>query len=571
MSELPQSLSPPIRCVIYTRKSSEEGLEQNFNSLDAQREAGEAYIKSQRHEGWVLTDTEYDDGGFSGGNMNRPALVRLLEDIKSGLIDIIVVYKVDRLSRSLADFSKMVELFDQYGASFVSITQQFNTSTSMGRLTLNVLLSFAQFEREVTGERIRDKFAASKKKGLWMGGPVPLGYDAKDRALVVNETEAKTVNHIYQRYLVLGSVKLLKQELDREGFVNKRRKGGSTGRPFSRGGLYTILKSPLYIGKIQHKDKLYSGVHKDIVDKSVWGQTQEILSKNRHHQYLRTSAKEPSLLAGLLFDDSGNPLSPTHTRKKSRRYRYYVNQAVVQFKQVSPDALIRVPAQTIETLVEQKLIQLLRNPGRLFELLQLLSLSATAHQNLIQQASILAKTWGSKSIHQRIELLSSLMDKIKLSRTELIMHLSPVGLTRVLLNRGLKLDSDSKITGKSFQVCVPVSLKRCGVETKLIVEQKDAYHYQKPHADSLRAIQQALQKALLWNNALLSGVAQSKTQLAEHSGVSTRYITQLIKLAYLSPDIIQRIFSGDIPHDLTLGKLKRQIPLSWDKQEVLFS
>ena len=559
----------PIRCVIYTRKSSEEGLEQNFNSLDAQREACEAYIKSQRHEGWVLNNTSYNDGGFSGGNMKRPALVRLMDDIQAGLVDIIVVYKVDRLSRSLADFSKMVESFDQYGVSFVSITQQFNTSTSMGRLTLNVLLSFAQFEREVTGERIRDKFAASKKKGLWMGGPVPLGYDAIDRALAVNASEAKTVNHIYQCYLALSSVKLLKAKLDRDGFFNKRGKADSTGRPFSRGGLYTILKSPLYIGKIQHKDKLYPGVHSAIVDKSLWDEVQILRSKNRHQQYLRTSAKEPSMLAGLLFDEAGHPLSPTHTRKQSRRYRYYVNQAIVQFKQAPPDALIRVPAQTVETLVAHELIHLLKNSGRLLKALEPVGLSAPGLEALLKQARILGKTWGSLSIHQRIEIVSTIMTKITLSRTELSMHISPVNLVQDLLAEDNKQYGD--LATKCFVVKVTVTLKRCGVETKLIVEQSCPDRIPKPHTDSLRAIQEALQKALIWNNALLSGAVNSTMKLAVQSGVSQRYVAQIIKLAYLSPSIINRIFKGDIPHDLTLGKLKRQVPLDWVKQESLFS
>ncbi len=342
------------RCAIYTRKSSEEGLEQDFNSLDAQREACEAYIKSQQHEGWVLVEAPYDDGGFSGGNMNRPALVRLFSDIKAGAIDIIVVYKVDRLSRSLGDFSKMVDTFDEHEVSFASITQQFNTSTSMGRLTLNVLLSFAQFEREVTGERIRDKIAASKKKGLWMGGNLPLGYDAVDRSLVANPAEAELVQHLYLRYLELESVKLLKEELDNRGICSKPSNRYPSGRPFSRGGLYTLLKNPVYIGKIKHKDKIYPGVHDAILDLELWQQVQSTLSKNRHHQYLRTSAKTPSLLAGLLYDEQGNQFSPTHTRKKSRRYRYYVNQARVQFKRTHPDTLLSVPANTIENTPRQK-------------------------------------------------------------------------------------------------------------------------------------------------------------------------------------------------------------------------
>ncbi len=263
-----------LRCAIYTRKSSEEGLEQDFNSLDAQREACEAFIISQKHEGWSVLDDFYDDGGISGGTMERPALKRLLEDIEAGNIDSVVVYKVDRLSRSLSDFVKMVEIFDDRGVSFVSVTQQFNTTTSMGRLTLNMLLSFAQFEREVTGERIRDKIAASKRKGMWMGGLPPLGYDVQDRQLVINETEAVTVNHIYQRYLELGSVRLLKEELDGDGIVSKLRVNKhdrtSGGKPIARGALYLMLSNRLYLGEIVHKDKSYPGEHEPIISTELW-------------------------------------------------------------------------------------------------------------------------------------------------------------------------------------------------------------------------------------------------------------------------------------------------------------
>ena len=273
--------SPVQRCAVYTRKSSEEGLEQDFNSLQAQREACEAFIKSQAGEGWRLVKTAYDDGGISGGTMERPALQRLLSDIDEGRIDVVVVYKVDRLTRSLADFAKMVEIFDAHHVSFVSITQQFNTTTSMGRLTLNVLLSFAQFEREVTGERIRDKIAASKKKGMWMGGFCSLGYDIRDRRLVVNQEESKLVRHIYKRYLELGSVRLLKRDLDRRGVVSKIRvsKNGtrSGGRPFSRGALYELLANPIYIGEIRHKKVRHPGQHEAIVDRQTWEKVQRRL------------------------------------------------------------------------------------------------------------------------------------------------------------------------------------------------------------------------------------------------------------------------------------------------------
>jgi len=292
------------RSAIYTRKSSEEGLEQEFNSLAAQREACEAYICSQRHEGWVVARAHYDDGGFSGGNMERPALQRLLADIRGGRIDVVVVYKVDRLTRSLADFARLVEIFDTQSVSFVSVTQQFNTTSSMGRLTLNVLLSFAQFEREVTGERIRDKIAASKKKGMWMGGNVPLGYDACEGTLIIDPAEAETVRRIFALYHELGSVRRVKEEADRLGLRTKRRiaangtEGG--GKPFSRGHLYRLLSNPIYAGQIAHKGQLFLGQHPALIDDETWTAVRNRLAANARDHRHKVKSAEPSLLAGLL-------------------------------------------------------------------------------------------------------------------------------------------------------------------------------------------------------------------------------------------------------------------------------
>src|SRR5881398_3534890 len=312
------------RCAIYTRKSSEEGLEQEFNSLQAQSEACEAYIRSQRHEGWILARTRYDDGGFSGGNMERPALQRLLADIRGGRIDIIVVYKVDRLTRSLADFARLVEIFDAQGVSFVSVTQQFNTTSSMGRLTLNVLLSFAQFEREVTGERIRDKIAASKKKGMWMGGNVPLGYDASERTLVVNPAEAETVRRIFALYRELGGVRRVKEEVDRLGLTTKSTTTANGnkrgGKPLSRGHIYSLLSNPIYIGQIAHKGELHPGQQPALIDNESWFSVRDQLAANTSNHRRRAKAAEPSLLAGLLVDARGERLTPSHAVKKGRRY-----------------------------------------------------------------------------------------------------------------------------------------------------------------------------------------------------------------------------------------------------------
>ena len=308
-----------FRCAIYTRKSSEHGLEQDFNSLDAQREAAEAYIKSQAHEGWRLIKTHYDDGGLSGGTLERPALQSLLADIEARKIDIVVVYKVDRLTRSLADFAKLVELFEGHGVSFVSVTQQFNTTTSMGRLTLNVLLSFAQFEREIAGERIRDKFAASRRKGMWMGGTIPLGYDVQDRKLIVNKAEAETVRLIFARYLALGCVSSLQADLDRKGVRSKQRiltsgrvLGGSS---FGRGALYHLLQNRIYRGEVVHKGTAYPGEHEAIVDEELWNAVQAKLSGNRTRRR-QARIESGAILGGLIFDDRGNRMSPTYTVRR---------------------------------------------------------------------------------------------------------------------------------------------------------------------------------------------------------------------------------------------------------------
>jgi DNA invertase Pin-like site-specific DNA recombinase len=317
-----------VRCAIYTRKSSEEGLEQSFNSLDAQREACHAFVASQREEGWRAIPTRYDDGGFSGGNLTRPALRRLLADVEAKKVDTIVVYKVDRLTRSLADFAKIVEVLDARGVSFVSVTQQFNTTSSMGRLTLNVLLSFAQFEREVTGERIRDKIAASKRKGMWMGGTVSLGYEVKERKLIVNGEEATLVNRLFRLYLELGCVRKLKARLDAEGITTTLRTSGvgnqSGGTPYARGALYKILQNRIYLGEIHHRKEYYIGEHEAIVPRELWDQVQEKLRTNRQGQRDGLRTESPSLLGELLQDADGKRFTPSHTLKNGRRYRYYV-------------------------------------------------------------------------------------------------------------------------------------------------------------------------------------------------------------------------------------------------------
>jgi site-specific DNA recombinase len=352
-------MSKPIiskmRCAVYTRKSSEEGLEQEFNSLHAQREACEAYIASQRSEGWVLVRDRYDDGGVSGGTLERPALQRLLVDIEEGLVDVVVVYKIDRLSRSLADFAKLVEVFDEHRVTFVSVTQAFNTTTSMGRLTLNILLSFAQFEREVTAERIRDKVAASRKKGIWMGGPVPYGYKVVNKKLVVNEPEAENVRWIFTRFTELGSGTELARELTARGIRNRR------GNRMDKKFLYRILNNRVYIGEAVHKSESFPGEHQAIIDEQTWANVHAILQESPRKRAARTRADTPALLKGLLFGPDGAAFSPTHTRKGGKLYRYYVSQTVLKHGAGSCP-IGRVPAGEIETAVIDQLRAVFRQP-----------------------------------------------------------------------------------------------------------------------------------------------------------------------------------------------------------------
>ncbi len=344
-----------LRCAVYTRKSTDEGLEKEFNSLDAQRDACEAFIASQRAEGWVLVLDHYDDGGVSGGTLERPALQRLLRDIEAGRVDVVVVYKIDRLSRSLMHFAKLVEVFDAHSVTFVSVTQSFNTTTSMGRLTLNILLSFAQFEREVIGERVRDKIAASKARGMWMGGSVPLGYDVRERKLVVNEDEAERVRRIFEGFATIGSATRLVPVLRDEGVLTK------TGRPFDKGALYKLLNNRTFLGEVRHKEKVYPGEHRAIVPRELWDSVHAILRESPRVRANQNRRQTPALLQGLIFGPDGRAMSPTHTRRRGRLYRYYVSQAVL--KGTADDCPVRrLPAAEIEAAVVDQVRALLRQP-----------------------------------------------------------------------------------------------------------------------------------------------------------------------------------------------------------------
>src|SRR4051794_12495208 len=456
-----------LRCAVYTRKSSEEGLEQEFNSLHAQREACEAFIRSQRHEGWGCLPQAYDDGGFSGGTMDRPALQRLLADIGAGKVDVVVTYKIDRLTRALADFAKITESFEARGVSFVSVTQQFNTTTSMGRLTLNVLLSFAQFEREVAGERIRDKIAASKKKGWWMGGMPSLGYRVEDRKLIVIPGEAETVREIFRRYIALGSVRLLQQELQARGITSKSW-ASSTGRhwggkPIARGALYLLLQNRIYRGEIVHKEQHYPGEHQAIVDPELWELSQAKLAANAVERSTGERAKNPSLLAGLLFDADGNRMTPTHAVKNGRRYRYYVSHPLVTGAGATPPNGMRVPAPAIDPLVTDRTRQLFGDPASLIEAAEPFRLDAATQRDLLRQAAEFAATWPTLQPGRIRLLLTSLVRRIELCSDRIELHTSAA---RVLAALGIPdpLRADDRDIEPDLILSVPSQLRRAGKE-----------------------------------------------------------------------------------------------------------
>nr|WP_233252601.1 recombinase family protein [Maritimibacter sp. 55A14] len=413
-----------LRCAIYTRKSTEEGLEQEFNSLHAQREACEAYIASQRSEGWVLVRDAFDDGGHSGGTLDRPALARLMEDVEEGLVDVIVVYKIDRLSRALADFAKLVEVFDRNGVTFVSVTQSFNTTTSMGRLTLNILLSFAQFEREVTAERIRDKIAASKARGMWMGGVPPLGYDVKDRKLVINAPEAAQVRDIFQRFVEIGSGTLLARELKARGITTKQ------GKPITRKFLYRMLNNRLYIGEITHKRESYPGRHKAIIGRKDWDRVHAILTESPRKRAARTRAETPALLKGLLYGPDGAAFSPTHTRKGGKLYRYYVSQTVLKHGAGSCP-VGRVPAGEIEAAVIDQLRAVFRQP----EIVAGTWKVARAQDAEITEAdardalTLLEPLWDELFPAEQARIVALLVERVDIGTEELELRLRVDGLS----------------------------------------------------------------------------------------------------------------------------------------------
>jgi site-specific DNA recombinase len=562
-----------MRCAIYTRKSSEEGLEQAFNSLDAQREASEAYIKSQAGEGWQLVGTRYDDGGISGGTMDRPALNQLLADIKARKIDAVVVYKVDRLTRSLADFAKIVDVFDAHSVSFVSVTQQFNTTTSMGRLTLNMLLSFAQFEREVTGERIRDKIAASKKKGMWMGGFVPLGYEAKERTLVINTSEAETVRTVCRLYLEHNNVGRVKAEAYRLGLTTKVRETGDGrmrgGRPLSRGHIYKLLNNPIYVGRIAHKNAVYEGQHAAIIDAETWDAVQAKLAKNAHQHRSGTRAAEPSMLAGLLYDEQGNRLSPSHAVKSGKRYRYYVSRNLIDGSDTQNDSDgLRIPAHEIETMVAGALEQLLLSRTRLFDLLELESCRPTQVHRVLLEAKRVAGISRERSKADAIIAVQTMLDRAIVAQDEVRLTISATG-TWTVLGLDPTPAGESMTPSDPSRLCinVPARIRRCGGSSRLIITDDGMETAREPDL----ALVRILSRAHDWFNRLSTGKAESAADIARNERLTRSYVTRVVRLAFLAPDITEAILKGRQPQDLNAERLVRhsRLPLAWDDQRRL--
>jgi DNA invertase Pin-like site-specific DNA recombinase len=509
------------RCAIYTRKSSEEGLKLSFNSLDAQRESCAAYIKSQSHEGWELVPTSYDDGGYSGGTLKRPALQRLLDDVRERRVDVIVVYKIDRLTRSLADFAKIVEVLDCHGASFVSVTQQFNTTSSMGRLTLNVLLSFAQFEREVAGERVRDKILASKRRGMWMGGHAPLGYTRMNKQLVVHEEEADIVRYAFERYLDLESVSELQKDSTLKARLAKteRRNGKRTGKErYGRSALYNLLRNQAYIGRVPHKGTWYQGQHPPIVDRGVWDKVQKLLQAHRSERAPVNSTESP--LSGLLFDAASNRMTPSFTKKRGGLcYRYYISQALLQNGRKAASMLMRVPAEVIEQTV-----------------------AGAIEQHVASTAVGRVKNW-----HGGIKCpsLRDLLERVVVSREGV--HI------RLRNKTGLFVPGVFIRTGKglSFQQHGQVSQHRSRKATLPLIK--------------------AVSRAHRWLQLVEAGAVRSYLELARRERMNPGYVRRLMQLAFLAPDLIDGIIHNRLTARQGVVELTAsEIPLSWRKQRELF-
>lgn len=537
-----------VRCAIYTRKSSEEGLEQDFNSLDAQREACEAYIASQKHEGWELLPDYYDDGGISGGHLDRPALQKLMQAVDEKHIDQIVVYKIDRLTRSLADFAKLVDRLDAAETSFVSVTQSFNTATSMGRLTLNMLLSFAQFEREVTAERIRDKIAASKRKGMWMGGSVPLGYQPDGRTLKIDEEEAETVKTIFEIYSNTGNLRDLKTKAQTLNLRSRCRVGSdgitTGGKHFDRGHLHHILTNPIYAGRIRHKDKVYEGQHPAIIDPHEWDNIQVQLQRKASKVRGTNQRASRSLLAGKLFDETGDRLTPSHSRKNVKRLRYYISHRLVKDRSKKhPDAW-RLPAVQLEALLSNLLAQHLSKPE-----------TALAMTTGLQGAEISKISEQLQTQHDSKKILQ-LIEKVDIRPGQLSIQLDHLQLACFINHDPKGINTDALVLTSPFQ------MRRRGVELKL--------HLGEVPAEIDTTLVQNIVKAHGWMKLIIGG--KTFSEIAEAKSTSKRRVQDLIDLATLSPDVLDQIATGEQPLGLTSDHLiKSGFSPIWSKQREQFA
>jgi DNA invertase Pin-like site-specific DNA recombinase len=545
----------PVRCAIYTRKSSDEGLEQDFNSLDAQREACAAYIASQKGEGWKLAPDFYDDGGISGGTLERPGLKKLLDDIEAGKVDLIVVYKVDRLTRSLADFAKLVDRFDSTGASFVSVTQQFNTATSMGRLTLNVLLSFAQFEREVTAERIRDKIAASKKKGMWMGGLVPLGYNAKDRTLVINEPEAETVRTIFCLYIELGNVRLVKDEADRRRLVSKMRQRANGralgGVAFSRGRIHHLLSNPVYVGEIRHKTQTYPGLHPAIIDRAIFDAVRAKLDTNTRGIGARATAVMSSPLVGKFTDETGDRLTPSHAVRRGKRHRYYVSRRLIARSGEQNLGGWRLPAAVLETAVARLITNALATQSSAESLVR------DAPPEMLQELA--SKAQGLTAALTGADpgpMLSAIVDTGRIEPGRLSVTLDPYAIAEQL---GVL---SAHINQAALTLIGDFTLRRRGVEARLVFGDTS------PGVDG--TLLKTVAQGWAWFEEIKAGMTMQA--IADREGVTQRRVAHLVDLAFLAPDIIQAIVDGRQSATLTADSLvKSRHRIIWADQRAWIS
>ena len=550
-----------LRCAVYTRKSTEDGLEQEFNSLDAQHEACAAYAVSQRHEGWVLLPERYDDGGYSGGNMERPGLKRLLAEVAADKVDIILLYKIDRLTRSLADFAKIVEVLDKASASFVSITQSFNTTTSMGRLTLNMLLSFAQFEREVTGERIRDKIAASKRRGLWMGGAVPVGYRVHNRKLLVNEPQAEIVRHIMQRYLAVGSVVELVDELNREGYRTeiKTSAPGNTsgGVDYSRGMLFRLLSNPVYRGMMVHKDKVYAGEHEAIIDEELWDQVQAAMAGRTQGHSRRLNAKNPSLLVGLLTDGEGRAMAPSHTLKNKVRYRYYSTRTDL----IDGSPAWRVSAHDLETLVCERLARLFEDQLELGKYIESHAFSARETSVVMLASSRIASILRGGYPSSRIPLLAKLIEGVELRSDCIAIHASAARLLTAL-----KFDVIPEADALPVTLTCAATKVWHGRQLRLVIPGPIAdtgFRHRDPNLVRLVAEVHAARELVIAN------AGKTISTIAREAKCCRVRLNRVLALACLAPDIITAILEGRQPIGLSSTTMFRtNLPLDWAEQRL---